>query len=537
MQKVESKITDVTVFMDRALITRKATISFPKGEQVAVFTHLSASLDENSIQVSGEGNATIAYVKLKKNFLEQVSDQNKRQLLEQKESLEAQAKEGKDKVEQYQKQMALVDNIAEKITHKTEKTDQGELDASKWERIMAFYETQTVKNQALMRQAEKELKNLQAQIEKVRQELNEMNQSKAKMEYEVHVGVEMEEDAELVLALSYLVPDVRWYPLYDMRVDSEAKKVAIHYQAMIQQKTTEKWEQVQVKLSTAKPNISRESPKLSPWHIHLASPTRGMSFASKSMESANYEAIRMQKALLEESREDADESIDKKKKSVSSKSAQTDTQATAVLFLIQGKYDIPHDNSPHQVSILLQEFSAQFRYSTVPKLSPFAYLKAKISNESEFPFLAGDTNIFLDNHFVAKGLIQNVAPTENFWISLGIDEGMKIQYRFLKKYEKTEGGVISKKHKVLIYEYQIQIRNYKKNTEEIVIWDQLPISDNQKIKVTLLEPPYKQDTENLMKNEWEGLKWFHQIKPQEEKTILFKYSVEFPADLQVIGLE
>lgn len=185
----------------------------------------------------------------------------------------------------------------------------------------------------------------------------------------------------------------------------------------------------------------------------------------------------------------------------------------------------------------MQEFPAHFRYSTIPKKSTYAYLKARVRNDSDYPLLAGESNIFLDNNFVSNAKLNTVAPTEEFWAFLGIDESIKVEYKRLKKYEKQEGGLLLKKMKIMVYEYQIKVKNHKKTQEEIVIWEQLPIPQNSTIKVNLIEPIYKENTETLMKNEFETLKWFYKPKPNEEIIILFKYSVEFPYESTVVGLE
>ena len=117
---------------------------------------------------------------------------------------------------------------------------------------------------------------------------------------------------------------------------------------------------------------------------------------------------------------------------------------------------------------------------------------------------------------------------------MGVDEGIKVEYRFVKKFDET-GGIFVEKNKK-IFEYLIKITNNKKTQEEIVVWDQLPISQNEKIKVKLIEPSYKEDTEILKINEHKYIEWFFEPKAGEEILIPFKYSVEYPIGTQIKGL-
>ncbi len=89
----------------------------------------------------------------------------------------------------------------------------------------------------------------------------------------------------------------------------------------------------------------------------------------------------------------ADESLDNMS-DIAYSASTVESGATSVVFDIDGSNTIKSDNEPHLVTITIQEFPAGFRYSTIPKHSQFAYLKAKVKNVSEYPFLPGDTNIF-----------------------------------------------------------------------------------------------------------------------------------------------
>ncbi len=68
MKILESKITAVTVFTDRAQITRVAKIELSKGENKVAFDKLPVSIEEKSVQVTGRGNAILNDITFKKVF-------------------------------------------------------------------------------------------------------------------------------------------------------------------------------------------------------------------------------------------------------------------------------------------------------------------------------------------------------------------------------------------------------------------------------------------------------------------------------------
>ena len=55
-----------------------------------------------------------------------------------------------------------------------------------------------------------------------------------------------------------------------------------------------------------------------------------------------------------------------------------------------------------QVTVALIDLSPEFSYTSVPHLSPHSFLQAKAKNTFHYAMLAGPSNIFLDNNFIAK---------------------------------------------------------------------------------------------------------------------------------------
>ena len=69
-----------------------------------------------------------------------------------------------------------------------------------------------------------------------------------------------------------------------------------------------------------------------------------------------------------------------------------------------------------------------------------------------------------------------------------------------------------------------------------MLWDQLPITTDEKIVVKLLDPKYSKDTDLLKKNSQDIFEWLLNLKPGESRTIGFSYTVEYPKDMTITGL-
>jgi uncharacterized protein (TIGR02231 family) len=535
---MDYRIVAVTIFNDRALITRSAKVSLEKGEHTLIFENMPVSVEQNSIQVNGSGNAVLGNVKYQTVY-EEEPETSKKALLDEKTLLEDQIRETDDQLKRLAQEKSFVEKIGDKVTTPvTENANPAELQPETWIKMVDFYQERLRKADENIRQTEKHRRTLQEKLQHINWQLQQSGTNTRKIKYQVAVSLEMKTEGEIELHLSYIVFNAQWYPVYDLRVDSEQKKMNITYHAVIEQQTGESWEDVSVKVSTAKPNVSGVQPQLSPWRIDIYYP---LAMAKPTLSSSGFHDLKKKSGapVMKEEVEEMSQMFnmfDTDALQMEMPKVEAETGATAVFFNIAGKHTVKTGESDYKVTILQEDFSSHFRYSAVPKLSPYAYLKAKTVNSTEFPFLAGSANVFLDGNFVATSYLKTIAPTEEFWTFLGIDESFKVEHKFIKKFERKEAHLFSKKTKVMVYEYQIKVKNHKKTQEEIVIFDQLPITQNKLIKVDMIEPVFTENNDKLKKNELEYLEWFFKPQPGEEILIPFKFSVEFPQDEQVSGL-
>ena len=542
---LESTVSAVTVYTDRAQVTRTATINLSKGEHVCLFDALPDSTEANSIQVNGSGEALLKDVQFKQEFYTDIPDTEIRLLHEQQQGITDEQRIVRDKISQVEREKEFISNITSKLTAETEETHTSQLDPEKWVKMVEFYRTKMSALDAEIRDAEQAMRELDKQEQKLNNDIYSKGNAR-KERKQVEILVETPAEGEFTFELSYIVYGPGWRPYYDLRVSSENKLMSITYNANICQNTSEDWQDVSLQLSTAQANVSGQQPELVPWHVSEAIPEPAVaapleqdalrrerdkkSVPSMPMMNQMMPSVKEESAVYD----DGDLFGHLEEVAMSKPATSVETKATSVVFTIAGGSNIESDNTDHKVTILIEDFPANFRYSCVPKLTPYAYLKAEVTNSTDYPFLAGPTNIFLDNNFVANGEMDLIACTEKFWTFLGVDEAMKVEHKFLKRRVK-QAGMFNKSNSYT-YEYMIEVTNNKKTQEDIVIWDQLPISNHDKIEVKLLTPDYKEDRDDLKMNEYKYLEWFFTPTAGEKIQIPLKFSVEYPLEMSVEGL-
>ena len=527
---IQSKIQSVTVFKNRALVERSAQKELKKGDHKIVFENLPLGIDPDSIQVNGSNNVILQDVKLKNVYPKSTSDKERKELENEKQRMDELIAEIEDNMANLNGQKNFLQNMAATASESQKKSIFVLMPPEKLMANLDFYRKSLDKTDTQIRKLSKEKAELQKSLKIVINEQKRFNNKGLKEMRQVELSLFVEEACSIDLKLSYIIFNASWKPVYDLRASSTEKKMNVSYNAVVSQNTGEKWEDVYLKLSTAQAHLSATQPELSPWFIDFyAEPQFDMMLEKADRKRSKKKNARMLSAKAEMSVEAMEIS-----EPMLRPEAIVETGATSVVFAIPGKNTISDNGEEHKVGISAFEFKADYQYNSVPKMSPFAFLTAKVKNTSDFPMLAGKSNVFLDNNFVTSSQIPLVAPNEEFKTSLGIDEGIKIEHKLINKFHKDE-GLFSKKAKVS-YEFKIIIKNNKITDENIVVEDQIPISQNNEIKVELIEPKYKDDSETLKITESKFLKWEIKLKTKEEYIIPIKFQVEYPRDESIVGL-
>ena len=196
----------------------------------------------------------------------------------------------------------------------------------------------------------------------------------------------------------------------------------------------------------------------------------------------------------------------------------------ASTFDIPRQATIPSDNSAHKVSIGILNLKPEFEYETVPKKTPFAFLKAKVNNTSAYAILGGPANVFLDNNFVAKTELSSTGPQGEFTCSLGVDPSIKINYKPIRKFQEDTG--FFGKTKVVKYVQIIEITNGSTNGIKLLLSEPLPLSNNENIQVKLSEPSLKNNSQNVKLNKSNNLEFNLKIDAGKKEEVTIKYSIE-----------
>ena len=526
--EVKSEISEIYVYTDSALVNRVAHLELDKGTYTAIFSNIIPEVDENSLRVSAEGTAIIKLfgAQVKREYLEEVPSERIRQLKEEIQKLDDEITRMQNLKSILMEKKKFIDSITlfsntqipqDLITSMPQISD--------LENILSFLDAELKDIYAQALDFELQMRGLSNKLEALKRELSQVSGVQRKLQRSIMVELEVLKEGTTDLKISYLVGGASWNPIYDARANFEKSEVELVSYGVIKQVTGEDWLEVDCSLSTAKPRIGGSMPYVASWFLRPYQPEVMRDKVSAPL-AATYqtEAFKKEAGVLEEPAESEIEY------------AAAEEKGIAVIYNLPSKISVKSDKSEHKFPVSSQILSAEFEYSSYPRVSPFAYLGSRVTNSKGLQLLAGRVNIFLEGDFVGFSSIGNIAPSEEFELYLGIDENVKVKRELLeKKVDETLIAGIPSRTKKTTFKYKLTVENYKSKKIRVKLFEAIPVSEDDRIKININEISLKPD-----KEDWEDRKgiwlWELELEPQQKQEIFYTFTVEHPRDMLVEGL-
>jgi uncharacterized protein (TIGR02231 family) len=521
---VNSKIKNVTVFLNGAQVFRKANFNIKKGVTDIVFDSISSNINANSIQVKGKGKYIILDTKYKyyqptasstppnipKHILARIQA-----LTDSLDYIAFDLEEVKFKKDVLELEKQFL------IGNKSMKSDSLAL----LKDAMSFLREKYNDINATLIKVKKQEYVLTKAKTRLQTRLNNINADNAKKyiakatypRYQIVVTVSSEETTAGILNVNYLVNGASWSPKYDIRATGINQPVELTYKANVLQNSGENWENVILKLSTNNPNKSKVKPILPVWYLNYYTANYNNRRSRGGLASPSSKMLSQE----QEARYD-DMEKDLGPAQTSAYYATMNENLTNIEFDLSIPYTIPSDGQNHLVAIKNEQLDAKYQYYMVPKLDKDAFLVADIKGFEDLSLLPAQANIYFEGTFIGETMINPDVMGDSLAVTLGRDERISIRRKLVKE-EKKEKFLADKQLKYFTYE--LEVKNHRPNNVDIIIEDQIPIPSNEDIKVGLLssgKADYKKKTGMLS--------WKFTLSSKQNKKINFKYSVEYEKD-------
>ena len=259
-QQVNSKIAQVTVFLEGAQVTRSTSVNLKQGVSNLSLPGIAAGIQEQSIQVDGPSAVKILSVSFRVNYLDNVQKPEKVASLEgERRRLLTLIAEEKSREEVYKE---------EEVILKTNKSIGGTARGVEIEELkiaMDYFRQRLsdIKQQLLL--ISRTIKKHNEDLGKIEAQLTELSAIHDEPTGEIIVKVSSPNAVKADFKITYLVKEARWFPTYDIRAKNIQSPIGITYKANVIQQSGEDWDNVELTVSTANPNEGGARPLIKPW--------------------------------------------------------------------------------------------------------------------------------------------------------------------------------------------------------------------------------------------------------------------------------
>lgn len=575
-------VKGATVYSNSAELIQTTSVNLPKGTSEIVIKNVADYLNENTVQIGAPNSLTVLSVQFTQNYISEYEIDESNPVI----------KKVRDSINWVQKEIIKVQTEKNSHAKTIELLDKNQqvsgtntgLNVAELMKLVDYYNAKrTQLSNAITSFQEKENK-LNEQLKKLNSKLeintkNEEKSSKGKLILQV-----MNESAGIVnLDINYITGGATWKPFYDLRAESISTPINMMYKGQVTQNTGIDWKKVKLTLSSGNPTQNNTAPILQAWFLRYGQ----NGFVQYNNSNAVMNSIQGKVSGLEINQKNDTRIVLRGNRSISGNNQalvvinnQISTaevlqslppeliKSTEVLKGAQGAalygeqgvngviivttkqgindytevnenqlnvsfdidipYDILSNGKAHSVALKEIKLPATYRYYAAPRIEKEAFLLAEINDYSKFNLLPGEANIIFEGMYVGKTVINPNQTADTLNLSMGRDKKIAIKR---EKIADKSGTKFLSAYKEQTFTYDITIRNNKKESIELLLKDQYPISTDKEITVEILEK------DRAKVNEETGiLTWDLKLGANETKKIRISYKVRYPKDKVIDNL-
>jgi uncharacterized protein (TIGR02231 family) len=531
---LDSKITAVTVYADRARVTREATLALPAKSNRFSFTKLPSWIDEGSVRVSLQTAAgakgEVLDVQIRRTYLTAASDEEVRKAQDAAQEITDQMSELSDQgkvIDQRRKHLESMRVFSLDKLPKDAATR--EVKVNEYVDFLNFLEDSLTKLNADRRALEIKRRDLQPEQNARQKRLSELS-SRARLE-ERAVEIALRGQGQATVILTYLLAGATWEPAHELRAEEKGGKVNISSYAVVRQTTGEDWGVAKMAFSTQ--NLSRTAriPELDTLLVGQGSkaPVQILQQQEDTYQQAfgNYKS---QNRLWYDNNPIANQHIairnldfnDAIQQKAVRTFAKLSGRATTAHFHALTDKAVPTDGQPVRLPIGELNLIRTERIVAAPEASLNAARVFGLNNTNGQALLPGKVTLYLGANFLGSTTIDFVGPGEEFSLYAGVEDQVKVS-RVLdrSKSEKRKTSFSSKTE--LQASWIIEVENLAEVVKNIRLADRIPVSQTEEVKVRSVKISPK-----VTPNEKGLFSWDLVLAPKQKLVLTVEYVVQYP---------
>lgn len=527
-----SSVDAVTVYPDGASVTRVVTVDLPAGENTLLLKDFPLTLDAASLRVEGEADATLTIGAIDTKPPRAAPPVNLPEIDKRIEALKDDRADLDGTIAAAEARRKFAERFAE--TSPAGIGEKGEArPIAEWRTAFAAVADEVAAADSAIREAQRKQRDVDREIARLEAD----RAVKPSNKLEVNIGLAASAPAKATLHISYSMPNARWKPIYDARLDTGAKDrkplLELVRRAEITQATGEDWSNVSLNVSTVRSAPGGNAPEVKSLIVQYPAPPALTKIAPAAasadrLAAASPDRLRSINSMLPAV--GVLQAANEEK--AAEQQATVDVSGFQVKFRIPGRVSVVASEGPKSLRISTATIAPDLVVRSAPVVDATAFLEASFIQSEDAPLLPGRISIYRDGMFVGRSQMTAASKEEKVRLGFGADDKVKVVRSVVKRNEGSAGLIVTTA-KTDERAFKTTIRNGHDFPIKVAIEDQLPVSENDDIQVEMLPSTTPPTTTNL--RERRGvLEWAVEVRPSEVKEIALAWRVRWPKDKGVV---
>lgn len=189
-------------------------------------------------------------------------------------------------------------------------------------------------------------------------------------------------------------------------------------------------------------------------------------------------------------------------------------------FDIKQLLTLPDGGKTTTTEISRHQLPATYEYRGIPKIDKESFLVADAIDWQKLNLMEGEANVYFDNSFVGKSILDPNVSSDTLHFSMGRDQSICVQ-RIKVSESSTRRFFGSNQEQTM--KWRITVKNNRQESVNITVFDQAPISRNTSIEVNMEEL-----SDGQFDKQTGIIKWPLQLQPGEQRELVLQYKVKYP---------
>lgn len=535
-----SRISKVTVYSDRALVTREANVALTSEAIVFRFKKLPGWVDEGSVRAA-TSVGKIVDVSVERRFLARATDEGFRKVELKHKALLQQLQAFDDELAILGAQQEHVKSIKVFSVEKLSKDAlTHDIKVDTYGQVVDFVSDTLRKTAAAQRDISAKRENLLPDVEASSRNLEELRRLTKLEETTVLVTVQGSAPSNAKLTLNYTTPGATWEPMHELRATAaEPDSIELSSFAVVTQTTGEDWSHAELSFSTQSSSDSERIPELEMLALAKTQDTTrsftqritSFSSAQKKYEEQNHYWNRMNQApskrLSEiESFEQSYAGNIAYLERVQSKTVEIfqglQKRGTTAHFIAKDPAIVRSDGRSIRLRIGSSRIKAQRSIVAAPEESFNAAITLYMNNKTGQPLLPGSVSRYRDGAFLGVTDLNFVAKDEDFSVFFSVADEIKLT----RELDKKQSSLVRTARNRMQLSFVSKVKNLSDREITMVLAERVPVSENSDIRVSniRISPNEKPDIKGI-------IRFPLTLKAREERELRVSYQVEYPPSL------